>query len=557
MGKVGKKRDRYDREGTGIGDSKALERCVVVDEDYAYDGDKDYSSSGSDDEADPYYMTFLANAKPDGNSFVVKASDQNGLPVFLKYEKEDGYDDEHQYDKELEIQGVNIEPQEDFDSLEEAIPEREVDILENVGAVAGRGSSSNPFVPSVEHCENLDATIIDSGYRKEVLNLLKRPYDKEEYKKLWIDIKMKPYSSTNRPGISLLSLHKVVNREIKRTNHDKAKKLNIMRGFFFWLEHQTREDAFQPWEDAECLQTMPDGTSYGLKASDQNGLPVFLKYEKEDGYDDEHQYNRELEIHGVEKDQDNVREKYKLGSSKTLKTNARKNRSTSIVEKQKMKDGILSKKRGKEDRDSDKRKHNIDVKIVPGKKQKTQNGSKFMDVGVKIEPKEDSDPLEEAIPEREVEILENVGAEAGRGSSSNPFVPSVVHCENLEDAPIIDSGYRKEVLNLLMRPYDEEEYKKLWKDIKMQIPSSETNTPGKSLLSLHKAVNREIKRANHDKDKRLNIMRGFFFWLEYLTREDAFQPWKDAECLRTMPGTSLEVVTFFHSPYRWKKKPKG
>ncbi|KAG5611946.1 hypothetical protein H5410_023227 [Solanum commersonii] len=50
-------------------------------------------------------------------------------------------------------------------------------------------------------------------------------------------------------------------------------------------------------------------------------------------------------------------------------------------------------------------------------------------------------------------------------------------------------------------------------------------------------VNQEIKRAGPDKDKKLNIMRGFFFWLEHLTQQDAFQPWEDAECLRTLPGS--------------------
>ncbi|PHU19446.1 hypothetical protein BC332_10597 [Capsicum chinense] len=200
-----------------------------------------------------------------------------------------------------------------------------------------------------------------------------------------------------------------------------------------------------------------------------------------------------------------------------------------------MKDGIfLSRKRRNEDRGLDNRLQRVDAKIVPDKVQKTQNVSKFMDAGVNIEPKEHSDALEEAISENEVEILENVGAELGRGSSFNPFVPSVQHL----DATIRDSGYRKECLNLLMRLYDEEEYKKLWKDIKMQLPSSSTNKRRESLLSRHKAVNRAIKRTNHDKDKKLNIMRGFFFWLEHLTRQDAFQPWKDAECLQTMPGSS-------------------
>lgn len=54
---------------------------------------------------------------------------------------------------------------------------------------------------------NPNASIMNSGYRKEVLNLLMRPYDDEEYQKLWKDIKM-PCSSINRRGTSLLSLHK-------------------------------------------------------------------------------------------------------------------------------------------------------------------------------------------------------------------------------------------------------------------------------------------------------------------------------------------------------------
>ncbi|KAH0735833.1 hypothetical protein KY285_011540 [Solanum tuberosum] len=52
--------------------------------------------------------------------------------------------------------------------------------------------------------------------------------------------------------------------------------------------------------------------------------------------------------------------------------------------KQKMNDGILSKKRRNEDRDLDNWKHIIDANIIPGKEQKIQNDSKFMDVEVKI-----------------------------------------------------------------------------------------------------------------------------------------------------------------------------
>ncbi|KAK4722033.1 hypothetical protein R3W88_012266 [Solanum pinnatisectum] len=77
-----------------------------------------------------------------------------------------------------------------------------------------------------------------------------------------------------------------------------------------------------------------------------------------------------------------------------------------------MKDEILSKKRRNEDTDLDNRKHQIDVKIVPGKEKQMKDGIL---------------PLKEAIFQSEVEILENIGAEVGRGSSSNPVVPLVEH----------------------------------------------------------------------------------------------------------------------------------
>ncbi|KAG5611953.1 hypothetical protein H5410_023234 [Solanum commersonii] len=71
-----------------------------------------------------------------------------------------------------------------------------------------------------------------------------------------------------------------------------------------------------------------------------------------------------------------------------------------------------------------------------------------------------------------------------------------------------------------------------------------------AVMGFRRGVNQEIKRADPDKDKKLNIMRGFFFcyWLilkvyfvsiaQHLTRQDAFQPWEDAECLQTKPGSS-------------------
>ncbi|KAJ8559945.1 hypothetical protein K7X08_004003 [Anisodus acutangulus] len=76
-----------------------------VDEDYAeylklfYNYDKnsqsytnEHGNNGSydeeEDEADPQYKMFLANAKPDGTSYVLNVDAEDGSPLFMKYEKE-------------------------------------------------------------------------------------------------------------------------------------------------------------------------------------------------------------------------------------------------------------------------------------------------------------------------------------------------------------------------------------------------------------------------------------------------------------------------------------
>ncbi|XP_049369229.1 uncharacterized protein LOC125834094 isoform X5 [Solanum verrucosum] len=421
----------------------ALERCVHVDEDYkslllfiekggvAYGGDRDNPRLAYFEvEADPLYMNFLANTKLDGTSYVSKVNDQNGLTVFIKYER----------DRELEIHGV----------------EKGQD---NVREKCELGRSSKALKTNARK-NRMENGILSKKQGNEDMDL--------DNRKQRIDVEIVPGKEQKMKG-GILS-KKRQNEDMDLDNRKQRVDVNIGPG---------KE------------QQMKDGILSKRQGNEDRDL------------DNRNHRIDVMIVHG---------------------------------KKQKMNDGILSKKRRNEDRDLDNWKHIIDANIIPGKEQKIQNDSKFMDVEVKIEPQEDSDSLKEAISQSEVEILENVGAEVGWGSSSNPFVPSVEHCLNL-DATIIDSRYRKEVLNLLMTPYNGEEYKKLWKDIRMRLPSSSRNGRGKSLLSLHKGVNQEIKRAGPDKDKKLNIMRGFFFWLEHLTQQDAFQPWEDAECLQTLPGS--------------------
>ncbi|WMV26444.1 hypothetical protein MTR67_019829 [Solanum verrucosum] len=85
--------------GTGI--MSLVAHWKDVDEDYktlllfiekgrfAYGGYRhNPSCTYTDVEADPLYMNFLAKTKLDGASYVFKVNDLNGLPVFMKYEKD-------------------------------------------------------------------------------------------------------------------------------------------------------------------------------------------------------------------------------------------------------------------------------------------------------------------------------------------------------------------------------------------------------------------------------------------------------------------------------------
>lgn len=501
-----KKRDKYARI------LKALEKCAFVDEDYVKYllfmkdggigcGGDNPSCTCNDVENDPHYMNFLANTKPHGTSYVSKFVDKNGFPVFIKYEK----------DEELEIHGVGKSQDDVRDKYK-------------------IGESPKGLKDDARETRELEIHGGEKGQDSV----------REKHKLGESSKGLKGNARENRE----LGIHGVVKgqdsvrEKYKFGESSKGLKVNVRENWMkdgILSKKQGNED-----RDLDNMKQRIDVKIVSGKEQKMKDGILSKKRRKEDQDLDRRKHRSDVNIVPRKEQQmkDCILSKKRGNEDRDLvNRNHRIDVKVLHGKKQMMNDGILSKKLENEDRDLVNRKHIIDVNIIPGKDQKIQNDSKFMDAEVKIEPEEDSDSFKEAISQSEVEILENVGAEGGRGSSSNPFVPSVEHCLNL-DATIIDSRYRKEVLNLLMRPYNDEEYKKLWKDIKRQLPSSSTNGRGKSFLSLHKDVNRAIKRTNHNKDKKLNIMRGFFFWLEHLTQQDAFQPWEDEECLQTMPGSS-------------------
>ncbi|KAL8481946.1 hypothetical protein ACS0TY_028187 [Phlomoides rotata] len=123
----------------------------------------------------------------------------------------------------------------------------------------------------------------------------------------------------------------------------------------------------------------------------------------------------------------------------------------------------------------------------------------------------------------DVEIMDSAAIFEGMLS---PFVPSTTHNDLPNPlCPTLDE-FRKELLEVLKKPYDIEEYKQHREAI--QIGSYFEHYPDlKKKLTIHR----------YKRKKCLTILRGFFFWLQNVCREGAFKPWKDGQCLAVEPGS--------------------
>ncbi|XP_057773311.1 uncharacterized protein LOC130992618 isoform X2 [Salvia miltiorrhiza] len=107
------------------------------------------------------------------------------------------------------------------------------------------------------------------------------------------------------------------------------------------------------------------------------------------------------------------------------------------------------------------------------------------------------------------------------------------------------SEFRRKVIAALEKPFDKEEYNKLWRDIKLHKPKERhldlrcgrerqvgTQEDGKSYLDYYPALDRKLRQVQGDRPKRLNLLRGFFLWIK---QPEEFFPWLDDECLAVCP----------------------
>ncbi|KAL2537207.1 uncharacterized protein Fot_18598 [Forsythia ovata] len=87
------------------------------------------------------------------------------------------------------------------------------------------------------------------------------------------------------------------------------------------------------------------------------------------------------------------------------------------------------------------------------------------------------------------------------------------------------SAFREQVINILRKPYNRQEYDELRRAVKARktedsngdLCTGRKRSLGKSYLDDYRDLHRMLKKFEKDRRKNLNILRGFFFWLEVLT----------------------------------------
>ncbi|XP_050221901.1 uncharacterized protein LOC126672042 [Mercurialis annua] len=133
-----------------------------------------------------------------------------------------------------------------------------------------------PFVTNVdvEDSKWLESSPRDehSWFREKVTEILRQPFDRREYDKLFREAYFKKPAFVEKDmrngrtrhiigqGISHSYLDQYIDLGRKVTSAgSKPKVLNLLRGFFFWLQNVAHDGVFKPWLDSSCLEVLPCG----------------------------------------------------------------------------------------------------------------------------------------------------------------------------------------------------------------------------------------------------------------------------------------------------------
>ncbi|KAI5671201.1 hypothetical protein M9H77_11565 [Catharanthus roseus] len=106
------------------------------------------------------------------------------------------------------------------------------------------------------HCGN-PPQIMCSNFKVKILEILHKLYDKEEHERLM----QKILSGSLNISIEICTLEGKIEEAVAANND--LKQLNLLRGFFFWLQdfsliawNITDDESFILWNDKECIDNL-------------------------------------------------------------------------------------------------------------------------------------------------------------------------------------------------------------------------------------------------------------------------------------------------------------
>nr|XP_009782651.1 PREDICTED: uncharacterized protein LOC104231363 isoform X3 [Nicotiana sylvestris] len=231
-------------------------------------------------------------------------------------------------------------------------------------------------------------------------------------------------------------------------------------------------DEADPQYQIFLANAKPDGKSYVLKVDSEDGVPVLIKYENECGCNHGCECLHRKKQKDMEMQKDPVDEKNLLSSIKSLGDVDAIFEPVDPISKRKL--GIVSRKRSTEKQGASKRQGKSETKIRSGEEKMMEKGSK----SVNVTGKEEASDVEEDYRL----ILENLQCK-NWGLKALLRSGTVIEYEAVEDDVEIlynNSGtlnkinvrskFRQKVMDLLKKPYDQNEYEELWSDVNAKKP---------------------------------------------------------------------------------------
>ncbi|XP_019190571.1 PREDICTED: uncharacterized protein LOC109185026 [Ipomoea nil] len=569
---------------------------------------KVYNDNGGGNVVDPQYMTFLANTVQKGTSYVTKL-EENGLPLFIHYEKEDGSSEER--GDVGRRRAKNIKKGYNDNGGGNDVDPKYMTFLANT---VKRGTSHTTTLeenglPLFIHYEKEDGSGVESGdvSRRRVKNIKKGYNDNgwgndvdPKYMTFLANTAQRStsYTTTLEENGSPLFLHhekedgcdddpvdvcrrRVKNIEKGHNAREKAfgtvsgkYKVERANGFKMVLEKNKDVSVVVDNDVDPKYMTFLDNivqrdTSYTVSAVHRLVPKSHYEYNIDSGSHKERS-TQNWRISEKDREEENIEEDcLVLNQNITCENYAVKTSSS----------GNWHMERGCN--------HSEGVEAIPNnyavvckeRSPELSPGNQHVEYDLKDWEEEDIDYAYRALLQNmtcqnyaikawqsnqlveygcnhseDVEVIQNDDAMVCKERSPGHFISSTEYLSLDATSELLgetmQSPFRKKIIDILKKPYNQSEYEELSKDVKVRKPILKhlelrngrdtlypTSRKGKSYLDHHKDLKKILEKVRTDKHKRLNILRGFFFWLQNVTLVGVFKPWNDPTCLDIVPGS--------------------